>query len=211
MTETRATSLWEALAADNIWWPSYKPGRDPVLSWRHAAAILMRDIDPEPIFAALPAAFEGMYDLTAYEVCEQLPVPDGQVLWPVWLESWVSHFDHWHDPVRQLVEQYCITPDTQVIAGMLTRLDGAAFCDFVLQAYERAFILRSFRGASISDDPLPIVQTIENAAPFERLSYGLYQRYCGELNREAEPPAIPMSGLDFDRAGNPNIFGGDVT
>lgn len=211
MTGTRTTSLWAELEAGNIWWPSYKPGREPVLSWRHAAAMLMRDIDPRPIFAALPAAFEGMYDLTADEVCEQLPVPDGSVLWPVWLESWVSHFDHWHDPVRQLVEQHCNTPDAQVIAGMLTRLDGAAFCDFVLQAYERARIVRSLRGASTADDPLPIVQTIANAAPFERLSYGFYQRFCAELNQDAEPPATPMSSFDFDRAGNPNIFGGDIT
>lgn len=211
MTETRATSLWEALAAGNIWWPSYKPGRDPVLSWRHAAAILMRDIDPQPIFAALPAVYGEIYDLTADVVGDQLSVPGGQVLWPVWLESWVSHFDHWHDPVRQLVEQHCTTPDARVIAGMLTRLDGATFCDFVLHAYERAVILRSLRGAPIGDATLPIVQTIANAAPFERLSYGFYQRFCAELNREADPPATPMSGLDFDRAGNPNIFGGDVT
>ncbi len=211
MTETRTTSLWAELEAGNVWWPSYKPGRDPVLSWRHAAAILMCDIDPQPIFAALPAAFEGMYDLTADEVCDRVSVPDGRVLWPVWLESWVSHFDHWHDPVRQLVEQYCSTPDARVIAGMLTRLDGAAFCDFVLHAYERAVILRSLRGAPTGDSPLPIVQTIANAAPFERLSYGFYQRFCAELNREADPPATPMSGLDFDRAGNHNIFGGDVT
>lgn len=211
MTQTRTTSLWAELEAGNIWWPSYKPGRDPVLTWRHAAAILMRDIDPQPIFAALPAAFGEMYDLTANQVSDRLPVPDGQLLWPVWLESWVSHFDHWHDPIRQLVDQHCITPDAQVIAGMLTRLDGAAFCDFILQAYERAGILRSLRGAATADDPLPIVQTIANAAPFERLSYGFYQRFCAELNQEADPPANPMSGLDFDRAGNPNIFGGDIT
>ena len=211
MTQTRTTSLWAELEAGNIWWPSYKPGRDPVMSWRHAAAILMRDIDPEPIFAALSAVFGEMYDLTADEVCDRVSVPDGRVLWPIWLESWVSHFDHWHDPVRQLVEQYCSTPDARVIAGMLTRLDGAAFCDFVLHAYERAVILRSLRGAPTGDSPLPIVQTIANAAPFERLSYGFYQRFCAELNREADPPATPMSGLDFDRAGNPNIFGGDVT
>lgn len=211
MTDTRTTSLWEELEAGNIWWPSYKPGRDPVLSWRHAAAILMRAIDPEPIFAALPAVFGEMYDLTADEVSDRLPGPDGQLLWPVWMESWVSHFDHWHDPIRQLVEQHCTTPDARVIAGMLTRLDGAVFCDFVLQAYERAGILRSLRGASSADDPLPIVQTITNAAPFERLSYGFYQRFCAELNQEAEPPSSPMSSLDFDRAGNPNIFGGDNT
>ena len=211
MTETRTTSLWAELEAGNIWWPSYKPGRDPVLSWRHAAAILMRDIDPQLIFAALPAAFEGMYDLTADVVGDQLSVSGGQVLWPVWLESWVSHFDHWHDPVRQLVEQHCTTPDARVIAGMLTRLSGATFCDFVLHAYERAVILRSLGGVPIGDDPLPIVQAITNAAPFERLSYGFYQRFCAELNREAEPPPTPMSGLDFDRAGNLNIFGGDVT
>jgi len=189
MTQTQTTSLWAELEAGNIWWPSYKPGRDPVLTWRHAAAILMRDVDPEPIFAALPAAFEGMYELTADEVCEQRRVPDGNVLWPVWPESWVSHFDHWHDPIRQLVEQHCTTPDAQVIAG----------------------ILRSLRCASTADDPLPIVQAIANAAPFERLSYGFYQRFCAELNQEAEPPSTPMSSLDFDRAGTPNIFGGDVT
>lgn len=211
MTGTRTTSLWAELEAGNIWWPSYKPGRDPVLSWRHAAAILMRDIDPQPIFAALPVLFEGMYDLTADVVCDQLSVHDGLVLWPVWLESWVSHFDHWHDPVRQLVGQHCTTPDARVIAGMLTRLDGAAFCDFVLHAYERAVILRSLRGAPTADDPLPIVQTIADAAPFERLSYGFYQRYCATLSREAEPPSSPMSSLHFDRAGNPNIFGGDIT
>lgn len=211
MTQTRTTSLWAELEAGNIWWPSYKPGRDPVLTWRHAAAILMRDIDPQPIFAALPAAFREMYDLTADQVSDRLPVPDGQLLWPVWLESWVCHFDHWHDPIRQLVEQHCTTPDARVIAGMLTRLDGAAFCDLVLHAYERAGILRSLRGAPTADDPLPIVQAIADAAPFERLSYGFYQRYCAALSREAEPLATLMSSLDFDRAGNPNIFGGDIT
>ena len=56
-----------------------------------------------------------------------------------------------------------------------------------------------------------VAAAVANAAPFERLSYGFYQRFCTELNREAEPPATPMSGLDFDRAGNPNIFGGDIT
>lgn len=211
MTQTQTTSLWEEMEAGNMWWPSYKPGRDAALSWRHAAAILMRDIDPQPIFAALPGVFGEMYDLTADVVGDQLSVSGSQVLWPVWLESWVSHFDHWHDPVRQLVEQHCATPDARVMAGMMTRLDGAAFCDFFLHAYERAVILRSLGGAPIGDDPLPIVQTITNAAPFERLSYGFYQRFCAELNREAEPPPTPISGLDFDRAGNPNIFGGDLT
>ncbi|MFV0645612.1 MAG: hypothetical protein ACK5NN_14160 [Sphingomonadaceae bacterium] len=88
MTNPAEPGLWHQLQSGNPWWPSYHPRQDDVLSWRHAAAILLRDVDPIPIFAKLPDLFEAIYDQTANAVCERFPSVDGRLTWKLWFCVW---------------------------------------------------------------------------------------------------------------------------
>ena len=202
--------IWNELELGNPWWPLNRPDRDDVLSWRHVAAILLRDVAPRPIFAALPLLFEAMYDQTADAVCVQLSGAEDRLTWTRWHGVWLEHFDTWNDPVRQLVEQHCDDDDAKRLAQMLTRLNGASFCDFVLDAYERCILTPVDIGLSTVELPLPLVQPFGAAWPFERLAYGLYERFCAEIDHEPESAPDPLSDLDFNRAGQPHIVpGGD--
>ena len=206
MTPSKVEGLWHALEDGNPWWPSYQPRRTDVLSWRHAAAILLREVDPEPIFVALPDLFEAIYDQTADAICERLSGTENRLTWAIWFDVWLEHFDHWNDPVRQLLEQHCIGPDAKHLDEMLTRLDGASFCDFVLDAYDQVAINRAAFQTALNEEPLPILKLSGTGWPFERLAYGFYQRFCTELDREPETAPQPMSALDLNRAGHPNVY-----
>ena len=205
-----AANLWTSLQDDNPWWPTYAPRRTDVLSWRHAAAILLREVDPEPVFAALPDLFEVIYDQTADAICDQLSGAENRLTWEIWLDVWLEHFDHWNDPVRLLVEQHCFGPDAKLLAEMLTRLDGASFCDFVLDAYDRVVINRAVFQAALNEGTLPNLKFIGVGWPFEQLAYGFYQRLCGELDQEPEAAPQPMSALDLNRASHSNVYSEDA-
>lgn len=206
MIVTTSEGLWHTLQDGNPWWPSYQPRRTDVLSWRHAAAILLREVDPEPIFAALPDLFDAIYDQTADAVCERLSGTENRLTWAIWFDVWLEHFDSWNDPIRQLLEQHCIGHDAKHLAEMLTRLDGASFCDFVLDAYDQDVINRAALQTALDEEPLPILKLSGTGWPFERLAYGFYQRFCPELDQEPEAAPQAMSELDFNRAGHPNVY-----
>lgn len=206
MTPAMSEGLWHALQDGNPWWPSYQPRRTDVLSWRHAAAILLREVDPEPIFVALPDLFEAIYDQTADAICERLSGTEDRLTWAIWFDVWLEHFDSWNDPIRQLVEQHCVGPDAMLLGEMLTRVDGASFCDFVLDAYDRVLINRAAFQAALNEEPPLILKLIGTGWPFERIAYGFYQRFCGELDHPPEPASQTMSELDFNRAGHPNVY-----
>ena len=210
MTVSTSEGLWHTLQNGNPWWPSYHPRRTDVLSWRHSAAILLREVDPEPIFAALPGLFEAIYDQTADAICDQLSGTEDRLTWAIWFDVWLEHFDSWNDPVRQLVEQHCFGPEAKHMADMLTRIDGASFCDFVLDAYHRDVINRVAFQTALNEKPLSILKPIGTGWPFERIAYGFYQRFCGELDQEPEAAPQPMSALDLNRAGHPNVYSEDA-
>jgi hypothetical protein len=206
MTPSTSEGLWHALEDGNPWWPSYQPRRTDVLSWRHAAAILLREVDPEPISTALPGLFEAIYDQTADAICDQLSGTEDQLTWAIWLDVWLEHFDSWNDPVRQLVEKHCVGPDAMLLGEMLTRVDGASFCDFVLDAYDQVVINRAAFQTALDEEPLPILKLSGAGWPFERLAYGFYQRFCVELDQEPDAAPHPMTALDLNRAGHPNVY-----
>lgn len=199
MTDPAEPGLWQRQQSGNPWWPSYLPRRDDVLSWRHAAAILMRDVNPGAIFAALPELFEAIYDQTVQKICDRLSGVDDRLTWNGWLSVWCQHFSHWNDPVRQLVERNCTRPDAQIFAQMLPRLDGAAICDFVLQAYEAAQITAPPNLVQGKHASLPLHLPFSTGWPFERLAYGFYKLFCSEIDQKPEPAPKPMSDLDFNR------------
>lgn len=204
-------SLWASLQSDNPWWPSYQLRQTDVLSWRHATATLLREIDPEPICGAIPDLFQAIYDQTADIICDRLSWTEGRLTWAAWFDVWLEHFDSWNDPVRQLVDQHCIGADATQLAQMLTRLDGASFCDFVLDAYERMLLTTPARSNSEAVPALPLHQPFTDGWPFERLAYGYYRRFCRELDQEPEPAPRPLSELDFNRAGHPNVYSEDAS
>lgn len=203
MTRNSDQSAWERSEQGNPWGPSHLPQRDDVLSWRHAAALLLRDVDPKPIFDALPALFETIYDQTADEICDRHSGTEDRLTWRVWLDVWLEHFDSWNDPVRQLVERHCTDQDAKRFAQMLPRIHGAVFCDFVLDAYERMLLAMPERCSSEALRVLPLHQPYTDGWPFERLAYYYYRRFCRELDQEPEPAPAPMSTVDFNRAGPP--------
>ncbi len=131
---------------------------------------------------------------------------EDRLTWAIWFDVWLEHFDHWNDPVRQLVEQHCIGPDAKLLAEMLTRLDGASFCDFVLDAYDHVVINRAAFQNALNEEPQPILKLIGTGWPFERIAFGFYQRFCSELDQEPEAAPQPMSALDLNRAGHPNVY-----
>lgn len=210
MTVPTSEDLWQALEDGNPWWPTYSPRRTDVLSWRHSAAILLRRVDPRPIFAALPDLFEAIYDQTGDAICDQLSGTEDRLAWAIWFDVWLEHFDSWNDPVRQLVERHCVGPDAKLLAEMLTRLDGASFCDFVLDAYEQAAVARFVFDTERDEEAVPVLQFFGVGWPFERLAFASYQRFCGELDHAPDPAPQPMSELDFNRAGHLNVFRGNA-
>ena len=202
MTPPPGENLWQLLAYGNPWWPAGLADQHDILSWRHSAAILLRDVDPAPIFEALPKLFEAIYDQTADEICDRLSGVDDRLTWSGWLPIWCEHFSHWNDPIRQLVERHCAGPDAEHFAQMLPRLDGAAICDFVVGAYEAAQIAAPQRSSQGARAALPLHLPFSAGWPFERLAYGFYQRFCRELDQQPEPAPRPMSDLDFNRVGS---------
>lgn len=210
MIPSTSEDLWHALQDGNPWWPTYSPRRTDVLSWRHAAAFLLREVDPEPIFVALPDLFEAIYDQSADAICDQLSGTQDRLTWAIWFDVWLEHFDYWNDPVRQLVEKHCLDADAEQLAQMLTRLDGASFCDFVLDAYERIIIDRSAFSTARGVQSPPVLRLFGTGWSFERLAFAYYQRFCRELDQEPEPAPRPMSELDFNRAGHRNVYSEDA-
>lgn len=208
MAENSGQSEWERSEQGNSWWPSLMSQRDDVLSWRHAAALLLRDVDPQPIFEALPALFEAIYDQTADEICDRHSGTEDRLTWQAWLDVWLEHFDSWNDPVREIVERHCTDQDAKRFAQMLPRIHGAAFCDFVLNAYERMLLAIPADGNRQAKPVLPLHQPYADGWPFERLAYGYYWRFCRELDQKPEPAPAPMSTLDFNRAGQPSPTSG---
>ena len=200
MTSADEQGLWHQLQSGNPWWPSYRARQDDVLSWRHAAAILLRDVDPVPIFAELSVLFEAIYDQTADAVCDRCSGADGRSTWAFWLGVWCEHFEIWNDPVRQLVEQQCGEVDARHFAAMLTRMNGAAVCDFVLDAYERAMIEAAALGEAFFEPALPLQTFAIPGWPFERLAHGYYERFCAGIDQEPETLDGPMTALDLNRA-----------
>lgn len=209
MTKTLPDGLWEALQNGNPWWPITAAGRDDVLSWRHSAAILMRGIDPGPIFAALPSLFETLYEQTGDEMCARLTGTESQDLASTWCDVWTENFDSWNDPVRQLVDQHCTTSDALVLRDMLTRMDGCAFCDFVLEAYERSMFLRLAWSEDDPDATLPLGGLDLSRRPFEKLTANYFRRFCAELGETSSVPDDLFGDLDWNRVGNTTLLAGD--
>ena len=210
MTFADKPCRWQQLQSGNPWWPSYQPRKDDVLSWRHAAAILLRDVDPIPIFEELPDLFEAIYDQTADAVCDRCSGTDGRLKWDVWFGVWCEHFDSWNDPVRQLLGAHCSDGDARHLAPMLTRMSGAAVCDFVLDAYERAMIEAAALGEAFFEPSLPLQTFAIPGWPFERLAHGYYARFCARIDQEPERPHGPMAALDLNQAGHPQSSTGDA-
>lgn len=209
MTKALPDSLWKALQTGNPWWPSLIPARDDMLSWRHSLAILMRHIDPEPIFAALPSLFETLYEQASDEVCARLGGTDSPSLAAAWYEVWMEHFDSWNDPVRQLVEQHCATSDGLALSDMLTRMSGYAFCDFVLEAYEHQMFLRRIWGQADPDATLPLASVDLTRRPFVKLASNYSRRFCAERCETAAMPDDPLGGLEWNRIGGATLLAGD--
>ena len=203
MPQNSGLSRWERTEQGNPWWPSLLSQRDDVLSWRHAAAMLLRNVDPLPIFEALPALFEAIYDQTADEICDRHCGTEDRLTWQAWLDVWLEHFDSWNDPVRQFVERQCIDQDAKRFAQMLPRIHGAVFCDLVLDAYEWMMLAMPAKFELEAEPSLPLHQPYTHGWPFERLAYGYYRRFCRELDQESAQAPAPMSTLEFNRASQP--------
>lgn len=209
MSDPEKLSLWETVRRGNLWWPSLHPQRNDVLSWRRGSDPL-RHFDPGPVFAALPDLIETLYEQTADEVCNRHPEAAAGSTYVIWLEVWLEQFDHWNDPVCQLVERHCIDPDARVLAGMLTSLDGAAIFDFVLEAHERAVIERIALGTLISEPLMPVVPLAAPGWSFGRLSHSLYQRFCTEFGYQAEDLSCTENPeFDFNRIRQPKVIAGE--
>lgn len=87
--------------------------------------MLLREVDPEPIFAELPALFEAICNQSADAFWERLSGTEGRLTWAAWFDVWLEHFGSWNDPMRLLAEQHCVGPDAKQLAQMLASLDGA--------------------------------------------------------------------------------------
>ena len=201
-----SNSLWDTLQQGNRWWPSYQNNRDDPLSWRHAAAIMLRTVDHEPVFAALPALFWELDDLTGEQVCHRLSGPISPIDHSIWIDVWLEHFTSWNDPVKQLIEQHCIAPEARRFADLLTRLDGIAFADFVLAAYEQTIFMSSTDDFAARNDPLPLLSADLTARPFVRLSRNYFVRFWSELGETATLPDDAFDEIDFNRCGGPALM-----
>jgi hypothetical protein len=109
----RFTAIWSTgasepislveLAISGTW--SLSMAHDPqgLVSWRTALALMLREVDIAPIAAAIWPVLEGMAQQIVERVGADLALGSGRPFRMSYFD-WLEQFDHWHDPVRALLQ-----------------------------------------------------------------------------------------------------------
>jgi hypothetical protein len=121
----------------NCWANAIDHRRDGLLSWKHYAALLLRDVSvsdvAEQLMPVLNAMARQVEDVIIGAREGRTPVSD-YVTIEDWLVVWNEHFRHWTDPVREMLQQLAATPDAEHFVAVAMRSNPVVLLDFVLDA-----------------------------------------------------------------------------
>jgi hypothetical protein len=197
------------MLTENIWTPNIRLKEDGLISWRHYAAAAMRDVHVESVAELLATAIERMEILTWERLIaafEEQPSTDAAFQFQDWYAVWREHFDHWDDPVRQIIAGQCYTPDGLDFADRLHAADGQVLLDFALEAcLSWSMMQRMGERAGLKGHPLAarFPMTLEDEGqerPITLLYRELYARFIAEVAFAYLPaPEVLDLELNFDR------------
>ncbi len=197
------------LLANNSWTPNMRLREDGLISWRHYAAAAMRDVHIARVAEILANVIEKMEILTWNRLIaefEEQPPTSEPFAFNDWYAVWREHFDHWDDPVRQLIAGVGQTPDGRNFGERLHAADGQVLLDFVLEAcLAWSMMQRMALKAGLACHPaaarFPItLQDSGNERAIATLYRALYARFIEGVSFATLPaPKVLELGLNFDR------------
>ncbi|EGD57553.1 hypothetical protein Y88_3865 [Novosphingobium nitrogenifigens DSM 19370] len=165
-------------------------------------SLLLSEVPIEPVAERLWPTLQVM----AEQVLERLveAVADGTVdiretTYFDWLSAWCRQFQHWHDPIRMLMAEYCKGDDAATVAQHFQRFNGLAFADFVIAAI-CAHDERCLWQARIMEQTLPapsLPLTVPRPTGASAMDWACQQLYSDlqERARFATRPARPSYNL----------------
>jgi hypothetical protein len=125
------------LLQTNCWVNAIDHRRDGLLSWKHYAVLLLRDVSVSDVAEQLMPVLDDMArqveDVIIGAREGRTPVSDGVTI-EEWLVVWNEHFRHWTDPVREMLQQLAATPDAKHFVAVAMRSNPVVLLDFVLDA-----------------------------------------------------------------------------
>jgi hypothetical protein len=197
------------MLANNSWTPSRWLSEDGLISWRHYAAAAMRHVPVQSFASLLSDAIERMEVLTWQRLIAELethPRTYAPFAFQHWYKVWRDHFDHWDDPVRQIVAGHCCTPDSLDFASRLHAADGQILLDFALEAcLAWSMMQRMAQRAGLQYHPAAarFPMTLNDSGderPIMLVYRELYARFTAEVSFATLPaPRVLELGLNFDR------------
>jgi hypothetical protein len=125
------------LLQTNCWANAIDHRRDGLLSWKHYAALLLRDVSVSDVAEQLMPVLNDMArqveDVIIGAREGRTPVSDFVTI-EEWLVVWNEHFRHWTDPVREMLQQFAATPDAEHFVAVAMRSNPVVLLDFLLDA-----------------------------------------------------------------------------
>jgi hypothetical protein len=196
------------MLSDNIWTPNIRLKEDGLISWRHYAAAAMRDVHVQTVAGMLTTVIERMEILTWKRLIATFEERRTEAAFQFqdWYAVWREHFDHWDDPVRQIIAGLCYTPDGLDFAKRLHAADGQVLLDFALEAclswsmMQRMGEQAGLKGHPAADRFPMSLEDDGNERAITLLYRALYARFTADVLFAYLPaPEVLDLGLNFDR------------
>ncbi len=178
---------------------------DGLISWRNYVAISLRDVAIEDVLAGLVSVIAVMEALTTRRILDAHAEHTKAFVRPFgfydWRPVWQDHFQHWQDPVRDMLGALCVTPDEQLFAHQLHTVDGQVLLDFLLAPCSTACwlgpALRGEQGALYPESPVSMIDAWQPGRLHEQLCQVLYRRFT-EIAPFATMPVPDEVSLDLN-------------
>jgi hypothetical protein len=186
-TEGLDGGMVRRLLQTNCWVNAIDHRRDGLLSWKHYAALLLRDLSVSDVAVRLMPVLDEMArqveDVIIGARGGRTPLSDCVTV-EEWLVVWNDHFQHWTDPVREMLKQLVVTPDAEHFVAVAMRSNPVVLLDFVLDAIvaheQRLSLPQALRGQA---QQLPWIYRLRWDHPkadssLEALCLCLYARFA---------------------------------
>ena len=190
------------------------PGRAELFSWRTTMSLALADVPLAPVAGQLWPTLAEMADQVGKRLTAQVgggQRHQGGVSFAAWLDVWREQFEHWHDPLRELVCQQVRRGDAECLAVHLSQVDGFAFADFVLAAVIGHCEREAFRARLLSKpEPAPVLPRmlarprLSRAPAMNGAIRYLYARFQHHAPFRTEPaPAYAITWSDVSEIYRP--------
>ncbi len=141
------------LLQTNCWANAIDHQRDGLLSWKHYAVLLLRDVSVSDVAERLMPVVDEMArqveDVIIGAREERTPLSNCVTI-EEWLVVWNEHFQHWTDPVREMLKQLVVTPDAEHFVAVAMRSYSVVLLGFLLDAIaahqQRVSLHQALRG-----------------------------------------------------------------